>query len=192
MKKWIAAVGAVLLMGSATAEASQTHVAAENDSLWSVGVEYGVSVLELQEVNNITDGAINQGETLTVPAGISAEEEELLGRLVEAEAQGEPFEGKVAVATVVLNRVDSDEFPDTISDVIYEVSPTGNYSFSPVQDGAINQSATAESQQAVKEALAFSGQGNGSLFFYNPETASNHWIGTQETTTTIGKHVFAK
>ncbi|RBN36035.1 peptidoglycan-binding protein, partial [Priestia megaterium] len=64
--------------------------------------------------------SINANETLTIPNSISESDKELLARLVQAEAKGEPYAGKVAVATVVLNRVDSDSFPNSIHDVIYQ------------------------------------------------------------------------
>lgn len=94
-----------------------------------------------------------QVEELATPAiSISDKEKNLFARLVEAEAKGEPYEGKVAVATVVLNRVESPQFPDTVTEVINEV--VGNaYAFSPVQNGEITKPASEESTQAVEEAL---------------------------------------
>ncbi|MFH7445052.1 cell wall hydrolase, partial [Pseudomonas syringae pv. tagetis] len=89
---------------------------------------------------------------------------DLMARLVRAEAEGEPYAGKVAVATVILNRVASPEFPNSIKAVINEVS-NGHYAFTPVQNGQINQPADAASKQAVNEALAFRGQGSGSVYF---------------------------
>jgi N-acetylmuramoyl-L-alanine amidase len=114
-----------------------------------------------------------------------------LARLVHAEAKGEPYAGKVAVATVVLNRVDHPDFPNTVKDVIYEVSG-GSYAFTPVQNGTINKPADAESYRAVNEALAFRGLGNGSLYFYNPDKISSSWVLSRNVTLTIGNHVFAK
>jgi N-acetylmuramoyl-L-alanine amidase len=122
---------------------------------------------------------------------ISAADEELMARLVRAEAVGEPYAGKVAVATVILNRVKSADFPNTVRGVIYQIS-NGHYAFTPVANGEINKPADAESKRAVNEALAFMGKGNGSLFFYNPKTASSQWIFSREVTVTIGNHRFAK
>lgn len=106
-------------------------------------------------------------------------------------ARGEPYAGKVAVATVVLNRVDSSLFPNTVNGVIYQ-KDQGYYAFSPVKNGAINQSADNSAKEAVKEALAFRGMGKGSLYFYNPKTAKGTWITSREVTTVIGNHRFAK
>lgn len=122
---------------------------------------------------------------------LSDEEKDLFARLVEAEAKGESYEGKVAVATVVLNRVESPEFPDTVTDVIHEVVGTA-YAFSPVQNGSINKPASDESKQAVEEALTRKDRLEDCIFFYNPEIATDTWIRSREIVTTIGNHVFAK
>ncbi|WHX98180.1 cell wall hydrolase [Neobacillus sp. DY30] len=134
-------------------------------------------------------------ETAAAPAtpavSLSNEEKDLFARLVEAEAKGESYEGKVAVAIVVLNRVDSPDFPNTVNDVIHEV--VGNaYAFSPVQNGAINKPASEDAIRAVEEALTRQDRLNGSVYFYNPEIATDTWITTRETVKTIGNHVFAK
>jgi N-acetylmuramoyl-L-alanine amidase len=130
-------------------------------------------------------------EPATPAVSISNEEKDLFARLVEAEAKGESYEGKVAVATVVLNRVDSTEFPDTISGVINEV--VGNaYAFSPVQNGKINEPASDESIRAVEEALTRQDRLNDCIYFYNPDIATDTWITTREVVKTVGNHVFAK
>ncbi|MFT4412322.1 cell wall hydrolase [Fredinandcohnia humi] len=176
---------------NADAEAA-THTVKSGDTYWNIGMRYGVSVLELKKVNNKTSNMIYPGQKLVIPQSISAADKELLARLVSAEAKGEPYAGKVAVATVVLNRVDSDLFPNTIKGVIYERSENGSYAFSPVQNGQINQPADAESKKAVEEALTFRGQGKGSLYFYNPAKTNNAFMQSREVTTVIGNHRFAK
>lgn len=122
---------------------------------------------------------------------ISSKEKDLLSRLVQAEAKGEPFQGKVAVATVVLNRVDSPEFPDTITGVI-EQKVGDCYAFSPVQNGEINKAASKDAKNAVDEALKRKDRLHDSLYFYNPEIATDTWIRSRDVVTTIGNHVFAK
>ncbi|MBO8156346.1 MAG: cell wall hydrolase [Bacillaceae bacterium] len=165
----------------------QSHFVQKGDTLWEIGLKYGVSVAELKRVNQKTSDVIYIGETLKIPQKISAYEKDLLARLVEAEAKGEPYAGKVAVATVVLNRVDSNLFPDTIREVIYQKGQ-----FTPVKNGTINQPASYASRKAVDEALAFRGQGSGSLYFYNPKKTSNTWLRSKTVTVVIGNHVFAK
>ncbi|PWA08410.1 spore cortex-lytic protein [Pueribacillus theae] len=126
----------------------------------------------------------------TPAVSISGEEKELLARLVEAEAKGEPYEGKVAVATIVLNRVESPQFPNTVTEVINEVVGHA-YAFTPVQNGAINNPASAESTQAVEEALKREDTLNDSIFFYNPKIATDQWIRSRQIVKKIGNHVFA-
>ncbi|MUK88011.1 LysM peptidoglycan-binding domain-containing protein [Ornithinibacillus sp. L9] len=164
----------------------------KGDSFWSIANENGVSVLNLLNTNNRTGSLLYAGETINIPdASVSQEDKELMAKLIHAEAKGEPYAGKVAVGTVILNRVDHEDFPNTIKSVIYERS-NGYYAFSPVQDGAINGGYTDGDMKAVNEAIAFRGQGNGSLFFYNPKTAQSNWIESRDHTITIGNHVFAK
>lgn len=119
---------------------------------------------------------------------LTEKEIDLLSRLVRAEAETEPYEGKIAVACVVLNRVESSKFPNTIREVIY-----ARGQFQPVQNGEINKPADEESIKAVKAALTE--QRNlapGALFFYNPDIATSRWLDTRTTTMVIGQHVFKK
>ncbi|HWO95527.1 MAG TPA: cell wall hydrolase [Bacillus sp. (in: firmicutes)] len=181
-----------VLLGQGTAEASTVHEVHKGESLWILGQQYGVSVNQLKQANSKRGHIIHIGEKLTIPtADFTSEEQDLLARLVEAEAKDEPFAGKVAVATVVLNRVDSPNFPDTIKGVIYEQTG-GSYAFTPVQNGAINNTPSEESKRAAAEAIATRGGGQGSLFFYNPKTAQSEWIKTRPVTAVIGNHTFAK
>lgn len=116
---------------------------------------------------------------------IKEEEVKLLARLVHAEAKGEPYEGKVAVAEVVLNRVENEQFPDSVKEVIYQKN-----AFQPVQNGAINKPAGKEAIKAVEDALENENKID-SLYFYNPDTATSQWIFTRDVVKTIGKHAFA-
>ncbi|MFB1050111.1 cell wall hydrolase [Paraliobacillus sp. JSM ZJ581] len=169
-----------------------THTVQSGDSLWKIANHYGVSLTTLQQTNHLKGTTIYPGQKLSLPTNISNQEMDLLARLVHAEAKGEPYAGKVAVATVVLNRVDHHNFPNTIKGVIYERSSGGYYAFTPIKNGAINQPADHSSKRAVQEALAFRGQGQGSIYFYNPRTAKSDWILSRKVTITIGNHRFAK
>lgn len=171
---------------------TEIHHIKKGDTLYSLSERYNVPVAAIKKVNNLQSSALYEGETLKIPAAISPSEKELLARLVHAEAEGEPYEGKVAVAVVVLNRVDHPDFPNTVKEVIEEVTPSGHYAFSPVLDGRINNEASDEARRAVEEAIAFRGQGQGSIFFYNPKIATNHWQKTRTVTVEIGNHVFSK
>ncbi|MEH7520385.1 cell wall hydrolase, partial [Priestia megaterium] len=108
-----------------------------------------------------------------------------------AEAEGESYEGKVGVATVVLNRVDSPKFPDTVTGVIKQVVGKA-YAFSPVQNGSINKPASEDSKKAVEQALTRKDRLDDSIYFYNPKTATDNWIRSRAVIKTIDHHVFAK
>ncbi|MBM7540190.1 cell wall hydrolase [Amphibacillus cookii] len=169
-----------------------THTVEHGESLWQIANRYGISINQIISENQLSSSVIHPGQSLNIDASITRTEKELLARLVHAEARGESYPGKVAVATVVLNRVDHPDFPNTIEGVIYQRSAGGFYAFTPVQNGAINREANQEALQAVNEAIAFRGQGSGSLYFYNPRTATNDWIRSREVTIIIGNHHFAK
>jgi N-acetylmuramoyl-L-alanine amidase len=117
---------------------------------------------------------------------IKEEEKKLLARLVQAEAEGEPFEGKVAVADVVLNRVEHEQFPDSVKEVIYQRN-----AFEPVQNGSINEPASNEAIKAVEKALVDQEKNEELLYFYNPDTATSEWIFSREVVKKIGNHSFA-
>ncbi|MBE5099117.1 cell wall hydrolase [Priestia aryabhattai] len=191
MFKKLAIIGALAVpmfgMSHGANAAETTHRVKNGETLYKIGAEYGVTVKQLKEANHKSTDSINANETLTIPNSISKSDKDLLARLVQAEAKGKPYAGKVAVATVVLNRVDSDSFPNSIQDVIYQGTQ-----FTPVQNGEINKAADAEAKKAVNEALAFRGQGKGSLFFFNPDKTSDQWLRQKQVTITIGNHVFAK
>lgn len=110
----------------------------------------------------------------------------LLAKCVHAEARGEPYVGQVAVAAVILNRVDSPEFPNTISGVIYQP-----WAFTAVNDGQINLEPNDSAYSAAKDALNGWDPTYGCLYYYNPKTATSEWIWSRIPVVTIGEHVFA-
>lgn len=111
----------------------------------------------------------------------------LLARLIYGEARGENFTGQVAVGAVVMNRVKSSSFPNTISGVIYQP-----YAFTAVADGQINLSPDATAIKAAKQAMNGYDPTYGAIYYYNPAIATSTWIFSRKTTITIGNHVFAK
>lgn len=110
----------------------------------------------------------------------------LLAKCVHAEARGEVYVGQVAVAAVILNRVKSPDFPNTIAGVIYQP-----WAFTAVHDGQINLEPNASAYNAAKDALNGWDPTYGCLYYYNPEVATSKWIFSRQTVVTIGKHVFA-
>ena len=109
----------------------------------------------------------------------------LLARVVHGEARGEPYKGKVAVAAVVLNRVESSSFPNTIAGVVYQSG-----AFNAVSDGQINLTPDSESIRAAQDALNGWDPTGGCLYYYNPNTATDSWIRTGTVKTVIGRHYF--
>ena len=110
----------------------------------------------------------------------------LLARLIYGEARGESYVGQVAVGAVVLNRIKSASFPNTMAGVIYQ-----SYAFTAVDDGQINLTPNATAKKAAQDAINGWDPSYGALYYYNPSTATSSWIFTRKTTVTIGNHVFA-
>lgn len=139
-------------------------------------------------VNDIenTKQDVAQEETQAVMR-LSDEQLNLLSKLVAAEARGESYEGQVAVAAVVLNRVKDARFPDSIEGVIYQKN-----AFSVVRDGYIDAQPTEESYKAAKEALYGSDPTNNAIYFWNPDISTCSWINTLNPHLRIGNHVFAR
>lgn len=110
----------------------------------------------------------------------------LLARLIYGEARGESYVGQVAVGAVVMNRIKSASFPNTMAGVIYQ-----SYAFTAVDDGQINLTPNATAKKAAQDAMNGWDPTYGALYYYNPRTATSSWIFTRKTTVTIGNHVFA-
>ena len=111
----------------------------------------------------------------------------LLAHVVYAESRGEPYAGQVAVAAVVLNRVKSSSFPNTISGVVYQPG-----AFTAVSDGQINLSPNTTAYNAARDALNGWDPSYGAIYYFNPDTATNAWVWSRPHTVTIGKHRFCK
>ncbi|WP_224726195.1 spore cortex-lytic enzyme [Paenibacillus vietnamensis] len=117
---------------------------------------------------------------------VSQAELNMLARIIYAESRGEPYEGQVAVGAVVLNRVESSSFPDTIKGVIEQPR-----AFTAVDDGQYKLKPNETAYQAAMEAVRGIDPTNGALYYFNPETATSKWIWSRKQTLKIGRHVFA-
>ncbi len=165
----------------------KVYTVKDNENVTDIAIEQGVPVEDIISENHLEDEQVEEGDALIIPETYSPAEKDLLARLVNAEAKGESYEGKVAVATVVLNRVESERFPDTVSEVINDKNQ-----FSPVSNGSINQAATEESIDAVNEAIALQEEeGTEATFFYNPDLTNDKWIKSLPVIEVIGNHYFA-
>ena len=111
----------------------------------------------------------------------------LLARAIYGEARGEPYTGQVAVGAVVMNRVKSSSFPNTISGVVYQSG-----AFDAVKDGQINLTPNSTAKKAAQDALNGWDPSYGAIYYFNPSTATNKWIWSRPMTVTIGKHRFCK
>lgn len=113
--------------------------------------------------------------------------EQLLARAINGEARGEPYEGQVAVGAVILNRMASPDFPNTMAGVIYQP-----WAFTSVHDGQIDLPIEEGTTvlQAARDALNGWDPTNGCLYFWNPDTATSSWIWTRQIVVKIGKHNF--
>ena len=110
----------------------------------------------------------------------------LLARTIYAEGRGEPYVGQVAIGAVVLNRVASSAFPNTISGVVYQ-----KHAFTAVSDGQINLTPDETAMRAAQDAVNGWDPTGGAIYYYNPAIATSSWIFTRQTIAVIGKHVFA-
>lgn len=154
------------------------------------------AVVWFQRKNGLkVDGAVGKataaalGIQLTGTASAASYQEsetQILARLVNGEARGEPYVGKVAVAAVVLNRVRSPLFPNTITGVIYQAG-----AFDAVSDGQINLTPSEDCVRAARDALNGWDPSGGCLYYYNPATSTSRWIWTRTVMLSIGQHNFA-
>lgn len=186
---------------------AQQYTVKKGDSLYLIAKAYGVSVDSLRNANNKWDNIIYPGDILLIPGKTSnnisntpttstsnprvnytAADLDLLARLVMAEAQDQPYSAKVAVAAVVLNRVQSSAFPNTISSVIYQRS-SGYYQFTPVENGWINKAASQDSINAAREALNGADPSKGAIYYFD-DSATNKWLWSRPLAIKIGKMVF--
>lgn len=140
-----------------------------------------------EPATNAPEVPANEHETIDPIAQYSEEEIELLTRVINAEAYSEPFEGKVAVGAVIMNRVKSSAFPNTITAVIYQPNQ-----FYVVSNGAIHRSLAPDSREAALEALRGNDPTDGALFFWNPNRSESPFVSKLQTNVVIGGHAFGK
>lgn len=111
----------------------------------------------------------------------------LMAKLIYGEARGEPYTGQVAVGAVIMNRVKSSSFPNTIAGVIYQKG-----AFDAVSDGQINYTPDSTAKKAAQDAINGWDPSYGAIYYFNPATATNKWIWSRPLTVVIGKHRFCK
>lgn len=147
----------------------------------ALGMNDSVRVLDNQASNGGSSASSGQSGSDYTSSDLY-----LLAKVIYAEARGESYTGQVAVGAVVLNRVASSAFPNTIAGVIYQ-----KHAFTAVSDGQINLEPDSTAMNAASDALNGWDPTYGCLYYYNPAVATSSWIFGRQTVTTIGKHVFA-
>lgn len=161
-----------------------------------VYVREGVTYVPLRATAELLGGTVEwdryfQGAAVTSPdAAHNAVDFYWLSRIISAESRGEPMEGQIAVGNVVLERVESPDFPDTIPDVVFQVAD-GFTQFEPVENGTVYLEPTEQSVEAARRALEGEKSLEGAMFFYAPALSEGVWINSSRTyLTTIGCHRF--
>ena len=145
----------------------------------ALGMNDSVKVLENEKKGS--------GSSNTAGSNYTSSDLYLLAKCIYAEARGESYTGQVAVGAVILNRVASSKFPNTIAGVIYQKN-----AFTAVSDGQINLEPDKTAMNAASDAMNGWDPTYGCIYYYNPAVATSSWIFGRPTVTTIGKHVFAK
>lgn len=180
------------------------------DTLYIISQRYGISFYSLKKANNEWDNYIYPGQKLVLPGVASAQSTkalsqapaatakavvpytandlDLLARLITAEAENQPYTAKVGVAAVVINRVQGDDFADTIKGVIYE-KISGYYQFTPVENGWINKPASESAKKAAYEALQGNDPTKGAMFYFDDST-KNKWLWSKPIALRSGNMVF--
>lgn len=176
-----------------------TYRVQKGDTLYTIAQKNGTTVQAIRRYNNFWHDVVYPGQVLKIPAqnvqasavtvsrGASRRDLELLARAVYSEARGEIYEGQVAVAAVILNRLKHPDFPKSIAGIIYEPG-----AFSAVDDGQINLQPDATAYKAAQDALNGWDPTGGALYYWNPATATSSWVWSRPITVQIGNHVFAK
>lgn len=196
-------VEALSRYGSRGDEVKQIQTKLKNWGYYKGSVDgiYGSKTVEavkyFQRKNGLTADGIAGSKTLSAmginnsgSSGATASNDSnlnLLSRIIYGEARGEPYVGQVAVGAVVLNRVKSSSFPNTIAGVIYQ-----NGAFDVVSDGQINLVQNSTAKKAAQDALNGWDPSYGAIYYFNPNTATSKWIWSRPMTVTIGKHRFCK
>ena len=188
LKQWGYYSGAVDgIYGKATAEAVRYFQ--RKNGLTADGIA-GKATFEALGMNESAKALENQGGSSggssNSNSNYTSSDTYLLAKAIYAEARGESYEGQVAVGAVIMNRVRSSKFPNTVSGVIYQSN-----AFTAVSDGQINLSPDKTAMNAAQDAINGWDPTYGCLYYYNPAVATSSWIFGRQTVTTIGKHVFA-
>lgn len=138
-----------------------------------------------QDLNKQSSKGTGAGTNMQVPSNFTEQDLKLIANAVYGEARGEPYDGQVAVAAVILNRLDSPDFPNTISGIIFQPG-----AFTAVSDGQIWLEPNEQAKEAVLDAMNGWDPSENALYYFNPKTATSEWIWTRKQIKQIGEHIF--
>ncbi len=190
---------------------AKKYKAKKGDTLSKIAKKFHVSATAIKQANHLTSSKIVKGKTLIIPAAsapkavakstpvsssskavihYTSAEVDLLARLITAEAGGESYNAMVGVGGVVVNRVQSNEWPNSISGVINQVSG-GYYQFTPVKNGWIKKPATDQAKKAAKAVIKGSDTSRGAMFYFD-DSSTNQWLWSKPITAQIDHMVFVK
>lgn len=191
----------VFTLSTAGMALAATHTVEKGDTLWRISQEHGIEVTELTDRNGLVSTMIYPGDVLEIPVApegapakqpntrrlnLTDPEYDLFVRMIAAEAGNEPYKGMVAVGAVILNRVSSPSFPNTVRGVLYQPSQ-----FEPVQNGWLWRAKVTDAhRRAADEALDGADPTNGALYFFAHSKVRNAWLWQRPHKTTIGRHRF--
>lgn len=184
------------VMASALPAMAWTYRIENGDSLFKLSKEFGTKINTLQKANGLQSDLILAGKTLWIPDTVVKPMQNsrgqndlyLLARLISGEARGEPYQGQVAVGAVIMNRLKSKDFPNTIAGNVYKKGE-----FESVSNGQIWGPVTNSALKAAQAAISGEDPTGGALYFYNPAKvrSKTNWIWSRQVTGRIGLHVFA-
>ncbi|MFZ5650579.1 MAG: LysM peptidoglycan-binding domain-containing protein [Bacillota bacterium] len=177
------------------------------DTLYHLAKRFGTTVKSIKKANGLQSDIIRPGQILNITGALpvkpaaaltsrsgstkntSSSEFDVLARIITAEADDQSYKTKVAVGAVVLNRVESHLFPETIRKVVYQVDSTGRYQFEPVLNGWINRPASEEAIRAAKDALRGVDPTGGALYFWE-SWVTNKFLRARPVSTVLGAFTF--
>ena len=171
------------------------YVVREGDSLYWIAERYDSTVDELKKLNGLTTDILRPFQALVVPlhtlreypVGVSLTDKEVewIAQMIHAEARGEPYIGQVAVGAVIINRLKSRQFPNTVYEVLFQKN-----AFQPIRDGSFWQQPNEMAYRAALEALNGHDPTNGAVFFFNPRLSNDRFMHSRPAVVTIGQHRF--
>lgn len=174
-----------------------TYRVISGDSLYWIAERFSTEVQELKDINGLKSEVIHTNQLLIVPIGtlrtypvgldLTDKEVEWIAQMIHAEARGEPYLGQVAVGAVIINRLKSHSFPNTLREVLYQ-----DRAFQPISNKSFYQSPSDVSIKAALEALNGNDPTGGALYFFNPSISSDRFMHSRKATVTIGQHRFMR